>query len=428
MRLLLSIVGFATVLQLVGCGEGPGASLKSQIVLPDMQGSVYGGQQPIAGATIQLYQTGSTGYGTGATELISGGTKTDSKGHFNITGLYTCLPGTQVYITSVSGQPTPGVTNSAAVLLAGLGPCETISSIPFIALNEVTTVASVWALSPFLKGQSVGAPPTNQTGLANAFADINTLVNIGNGTAMPSTATATMPTAEINTLANSLAGCINSGGPASPACKALFSVTPNDDGTSPADVVSAGLNIARHPGRNVSAILAVSNNLGAPFQPVVSSASDFTLAITFRGSGLNQPTAAAIDGSGNVWVANRGNTLTEFDHTGAVLSGVTGFTGALNQPSAIAIDTANRPWVVNAGSNSISVFSASGSASGTPLKGGGLSSPTSISFDSFGNAWLSNSGNSSVSEFTASGAPVSGSNGFITTGTRAPVAIAANPH
>lgn len=86
-----------------------------------LHGSVHGGQQPVTGATIQLYSAGLTGYGSAATSLIpisaqvpfSGpgtGALTDGNGGFQISGDYTCPSATsQVYITSTGGNPGLGV-------------------------------------------------------------------------------------------------------------------------------------------------------------------------------------------------------------------------------------------------------------------------------------------------------------------------------
>src|ERR1700761_1034811 len=58
-----------------GCGLGAGSAdlAKTVIASPAAKasGNVFGGQQPITGATIQLWAVGTSGFGTGATALIS---------------------------------------------------------------------------------------------------------------------------------------------------------------------------------------------------------------------------------------------------------------------------------------------------------------------------------------------------------------------
>ena len=85
-----------------------------------VNGRVHGGQQPIVGATVQLYQVGTNGYGSGAAPLGSP-VVTDSNGGFSITNKYGCPNGaTLVYITATGGNPGSGV-NSSSKLVAALG-------------------------------------------------------------------------------------------------------------------------------------------------------------------------------------------------------------------------------------------------------------------------------------------------------------------
>ena len=393
------------------------------------KGSVYGGQQPIVNSNVQLWQAGTTGYGLGATALTANGVFTDANGSFSFNSTpYSCTAGSMVYATASGGQPTTNVTNTSAVLITGLGLCGNLTSSTFISINEITTVATVWSLTPFMKGINIGAPATNQAGLVSAFADINTLANTATGQPGISAANITIPTAEINTLANSIAGCINTSGVGSPGCNQFFGAAPNPDNSSPTDTVTAALNIARNPSRNVAAIIAAQGNT-PPFAPTIASANDLTIAVTYSGSGINNPAAAAVDASGNLWIANTtGNSVTELSHAGSVLSGASGFTaGAITAPSALALDPSGNVWIAN-GNSTLTELSQAGTNVGTsPFTGGGLSTPTSIAFDGLGNVWLSNSGNGSVSEFSSTGTAITGSGGLTAPGITAPIGIALNP-
>ena len=75
-----------------------------------------------------------------------------------------------------------------------------------------------------------------------------------------------VPQAEINSLANILATCVNSTGPSSPSCAALFSAATPSGGTSPTTILGAVLDIALNPGNNVTALYDLST-ANAPFQP-----------------------------------------------------------------------------------------------------------------------------------------------------------------
>src|ERR1700744_5620042 len=69
-RLPLFSAFLLCALALTGCGIGPAATPTS-VALPASNGHVMGGQQPISGATIQLYAVGSAGDGSAASPLLT---------------------------------------------------------------------------------------------------------------------------------------------------------------------------------------------------------------------------------------------------------------------------------------------------------------------------------------------------------------------
>ena len=80
-----------------------------------------------------------------------------------------------------------------------------------------------------------------------------------------------------------------------------------------------------------------------------------SIKYTFTGGGLNQPAATAIDGAGNIWVANAGNaSLSAFTPSGTALSPTSGFGPlgfASTNSAALTIDRAGDVWVVYSGAN-----------------------------------------------------------------------------
>jgi hypothetical protein len=425
-----------------GCGTGVSttASQPVKITAASVQGVFMGGQQPVAGVTVQLYQAGTTGYGSAATQL-GPSVQTTANGNFNLPS-YTCAAGSQVYLVGTGGQPiasvgsTPPVTNNNLAMMVGLGTCGGTYLNNFINVNELTTVATVWALAPFMTGiANIGSSSTNSAGLANAFAAINELVTTTNGTLSGPTlpAGATLPLTEINTLGDILEQCINSGGGTagdSSNCGNLFNLAPNAAGTVfPTDTITAAMNIAQTPGRNV-ALLNKLRSSSPVFQPALNvntPPSAWTIAITYVGGGLSTPSSVATDATGAVWVSNRGNSsVTKLDNTGATVSGTNGFTaGGFSMASAIAIDTGGNAWIANAGNNTVTLLSPTG-ASGTVFSGNGLSTPRSIAVDGSGNIWVGNAGSSTVSAFTSSGSVLAGSP-YSGAGTSAPVSVAVTP-
>jgi len=388
-----------------------------------VQGKVHGGRQPISGASVYLYAAGTGGYGT-ASVLLSGPVTTASDGTFTIPSTYSCPSSTsQAYIYALGGNPGSG-TNTAAGLLAGLGACSALSSSTYVTVNEVSTIATSYALAGYATDPthvSSSGSALAQIGMVNAFATVTNLETLSTGVALATTpaANGTVPQSEINTLADILAGCINSSGPSSTPCSTLFGNAKNGS-TAPTDTATAAINIAHNPGANVSTLWSLVAGSGTPFLPYLGGApNDFTIAISYTGGGLNYSWGIAVDGSGNVWVANPGDnndgdSISEFSPVGKPLSGSSGYAGGgLNGPEGIAVDPSGNIWVTNSNSGTtgtISEFKPStstwGSASG--FSGGGLNSPVLLAIDASSNVWVTN-GNNSISEFSSVGSPLSGS-------------------
>jgi hypothetical protein len=428
-RVRLSVLVLSSVcLTLLGCGAGAPSS--SSLSGGQLRGSVHGGQQPITGAAIQLYAAGTAGYGSSATPLLTTSVTTDAAGSFSITGDYTCPSSTsQLYIVATGGNPglAQGTSNAATALMAALGPCSlyggqlTLNPNLFITINEVTTVASVYALAPFMSGDAthVGASSTNVAGLANSFAVVNNLVNTTTGLALAATpaGNGTVPQATINTLGNILASCVNSSGVGSP-CSALFGTATPVGGATPTDTVQAIYDISRNPVNDVSALYALTSAT-PPFQPALGAApNDWTLAMTYSGIGVG-PSAMAIDASGNVWMIGTATgsapySVFEVSNNGTVLSGSNGYTGGgLNLPSGIAIDPTGNAWVTSTG-DVVKLRSDGTFLSGTNgYTGGGLTTPGSIAIDAQGNAWVGDAGSKSVIKLDNNGNILSGASGFL---------------
>jgi hypothetical protein len=398
-----------------------------------LSGKVHGGQNPVKTSTVQLYAAGTTGYGSAATPLGSSVT-TDSNGSFAITAPYTCPAGGQVFIVATQGDSGSG-NNPNLAMMSALGTCPVTSAV--VNINEVTTVATVWALAPFMTGiTNIGSPSTTQalSGIAAAFADVNTLVNVPTGASpgLTAPANATVPTALIYTLANIIAPCVNSGGGTAGQmnnnCGSLF--TDTTISAPPTDTITAAMNIAQHPATNVPAIYLLAAT-SPPFQTGLSTQpSDFTMAVTFTGS-MSAPSALAADASGNIWIANKtGNTVTELSQNGTLLSPGAGYIHNLNAPSAMAFDSLNNLWITNSGNNTLSVIYGTSplAANLSPFSGGSMSSPTGIAFDSLGHGWVTNNvAAGTVTEF-APAIDLTPTFNTYTPSATAHFAVAVNPH
>jgi hypothetical protein len=373
---------------------------------------------------------------------------TDSGGAFTITGDYTCTAGAQVYLYSLGGNAGSGA-NSAAGLLAALGQCPVSGtfavSTPYVVIDEVTTVAAAYSVAAFATDAThVGSSGTTQAqaGIANAFVNAATLANIVTGTAPTNTPSGngTVPQAELNTIANILAACVNSTGPASAACATLFADARSggSTGTVPTDTATAAINMAHNPAANVVALYALQL-ASTPFQPNLTvHPADFTVTLLIP-STIAQ---IAVDASGRVWgvggttVAGVPNDyLLEYASNGALLSPTTGYIGGGVGANSIgygpvAIDPSGNIWTLGANpttnAQELIAFSSAGTPlTGSPFTGNGLSYQRAISIDGSGNIWTANG--ASISKFSGSGLPFLGSpfsgNGIISTSAASSLAI-----
>ena len=388
-----------------------------------LTGKVTAGSLPVSGATVQLYQAGNTGYGSASAPLTlangANSVSTASDGSFTISAGYSCSSASALlYLVATGGTPSGQKSpNGELGLLTALGPCSNLNSSVSLAVNEVTTVATAWALAPFTgtgggKFQNyeyIGSSAANYgNGLANAFAAVNSLVDITTGTALQTTPAGggftppggtskvfdgVVPQAEIDTLADAIDTCAaTTGGQPGDgsACDAFFQASDVNpvggnasSNNSPDSILQAVLEVAKYPSKigigtgnqsnfvtgtplyNLVSNLASSTGT-LPFQPILSAApTDWSIALSFTGGGLEGvktakagPSAMAIDAAGNLWIANRSiSSVTELSNLGAFLSpyatGSTlatagGFKGAgVNRPKQIAIDPYGNAWTLN---------------------------------------------------------------------------------
>ncbi len=438
----LGLLGGVSVL-LAGCGGGTSISTDPPPpVSIAIQGKLMSGQQPVMNASVQMYAAGSTGYGAGAVALGSAA-ETGTDGSFSIDSGYSCpASDSPVYLVARGGavaQTGGGSSNPAFVLLAAVGSCGSIDTSTTVMVNEVSTTAVAYALAAFLGADAqIGSSATNSLGLKNAFANVANLVDPATGTSpgKPAPAKAVVPTAKLNTLAGILSQCSAS----TAVCNTLLgAATSTSSGGVPSSVPSNTLeavaNIARNPAANVATIFALAP-AAPPFTPALSVAPpDWTLAISYSGGGLNEPTAIGLDSSGDIWAANYNSAVTELSAAGAPLSPAAGYTGGgLEESYGLAIDGKGNVWVtneqgpsgVNGGYGSVTKLSSSGqvlSVAGGYTQGG-ISFPDAVAADANGSIWIANTGDGTATLLNADGSAVSGSGGYGSGSIAFPAAVA----
>lgn len=140
---------------------------------------------------------------------------------------------------------------------------------------------------------------------------------------------------------------------------------------------------------------------------------------------FNLPEALAVDGAGNIYVADNGNNLirkitpsgqvTTFAGSGNAgnANGV-GKQASFNSPFGIALDGTGNVYVADAGNNLIrkitpagvvSTFAGSGTKGAANAVGvaASFNTPSGIAIDAFGNVYVSDENNNLIREITASG-------------------------
>ena len=461
----------------------------------------------------------------GTTSIALATTTTSANGSFSFTpgsyGVGTspaafpgCLSNQFLYLTGTGGNTGAG-TNAQEVIVAALGSCTHFDNTTDegninVFMSEVSTVAAAYALGNFMyvneNGGSgseqvfISAPGNNAAGsgscsvtsnyinscaaagLAHAFANAANLVDAvhydgstptGAAYAVPpSNANAVAPQALINSLANSLQACTNSvsgiGNAASTACSTLFgyaTLAGNTYGASastPADELTAAMNIAKAPANHATDIYNMAATNPAFLPQLTAAPTDWSLAIwypitvsygtggygyataptvTLSGGGGTGATATATVASGAVTGftitaggtgytsvptvtisggGGEGATGTATIASGAV-TGITvgALTGAPAWPIGVALDYNDNPYVLtqdvqtiaspaqNPTGSQLEGFTSNGTASWTTVLNTSLCDPVNLAADANGYLWYANheaSGGTCPGNSTAGGA------------------------
>ena len=505
-----------SLLILSGCSISfaPPDNTTAQSGLGALTGMVHGGRQAVSNAHLFVFAAGTGGdagpsiaastanastslltsvlvgaYPTAFDATIGGYyVTTGAQGDFVITGEYTCTLGTQIYLYAVGGKPDGVTTNLADGFMAVLGNCPASGTLAgqvgFVYMNEVSTVAAAYALAGFATDAthiSSSGTALAKTGIANAAANTAQLYNLslypsGAARTVTPNGNGTVPQTLLNSLGNTLAACVNSGGSTSAQCSTLFAdaKSTGSTGTAPTDTATAAINIAHNPGSNVSALFTLPSPVGYPYTPNLGATTpnDFTVGITY--GGFDGPYGIAIDAAGSAWISNGDenntsnnaikrlsnlgvltNTYTDpgleyvigiaIDGNGAAWAagtdvvritsagGLTDFSpSSLPIPECVAIDSSNDVFVTNIESpaQTVELSTTGTNVVGSPYTVGSPNEPEGIAIDHAKNAWVMNfgtgGGNQSLTKITNPGTSATGTNTslLLTSGANQPRGIA----
>jgi streptogramin lyase len=458
------LAAMASAALLTGCSTGfqPNPIQTGLAQIGNIQGTVHGGQAPLKNAQIYLYQAGTGGYRTSATSLICNSTidtnacpspgtygpfldgsgnyyvLTDASGNFSLGGTYMCTSGREVYMVAAGGDAGSG-NNSAIVQMAGLGICPTganatmAAQVPYLVINEVTTVAFAYSMGGFASSAyNVATPGTteSETAITNAQANETNIVNLQWGQA-PTVAngntSSISPQSKIYALADILAVCVNSTGAGSSQCQTLLADAVDISGNRATDEATAIFNLVHNPTAynpttktsNVTALYKTITTNEA-FSPYISKApTDWTLSVVYPGA-VGTPFNIAFDANGNAWIGDEDKGVVEIGPQGAVSTYNPGF----GEIKGVAVSPNGTIWAADFGGNTIDILNTSGVVTTTMANTNGLDGPSAIAFDAAGNAWVSNDTGNTISKFDSSGGNVAPGKAHTMTGISGPAWIA----
>ena len=117
-------------------------------------------------------------------------------------------------------------------------------------------------------------------------------------------------------------------------------------------------------------------------------------------SGFTSATGVAVDGNGNVFVADRfANVVKEIPAVGTIRTVGRGF----NNPFSLAVDGAGNIFVADVLNNAVKEIVAAGNYTTILSVGSGFADPYSVTVDGNGNIFVADSGHSAVKEILAAG-------------------------
>jgi sugar lactone lactonase YvrE len=161
---------------------------------------------------------------------------------------------------------------------------------------------------------------------------------------------------------------------------------------------------------------AVGSGLHQPFGVAVDGAGDVFIADTLNsrvvevpagggaqttvGSGLWYPTGVAVDGAGNVFIASMGNNLVVEVPAGGGAQTTLG--SGLSTPYDVAVDGAGDVFIADANNNRVVEVPAGGGTQ-TTVPASGLNQPLGVGVDGAGDVFIADNGNNRVVEVPVGG-------------------------
>jgi hypothetical protein len=129
----------------------------------------------------------------------------------------------------------------------------------------------------------------------------------------------------------------------------------------------------------------------------------FSWTITTLGSGFSLPQGVAVDGSGNVFVADFGNSAVKEVLAAGGYTTVNTLGSGFSFPTGVAVDGSGNVFVADTGNSAVKEILAAGGYTTVNRLGGGFSNPQGVAVDGSGNVFVADTGNSTVKKILATG-------------------------
>lgn len=344
------------------------------------------GAKPVQGARVSIYRAG-----IGAPELL-GETFSNARGQFSVNLLPKQGAEETRYVVASDGR-----TELMTVLSA--------SDRPHVRINEMTTVATAYAMAQFFDGKAIAGKPLPLRVAAGMFRNLAAPDRGEVSAVLNRSPNADQTNARrlMATLSNVLAKCVRKG--AIDNCAPLFAAT------GAATTLEAAISIAHNPANKVHEIFALGDEV-QPFKPALLASQGpdapdemmrldaFTIAVKVnRTSAKRGKESCPFAGTGNLVFDDRGYAWI----TNNVVAGTTKSADcfAVLKPDGSPADGKDGTPT-------------------SPLSGGGvLGQGFGITRDPSGNIWAGNFGwggvnpVGSVSKFSSDGRALSPSTGFV---------------
>jgi len=139
---------------------------------------------------------------------------------------------------------------------------------------------------------------------------------------------------------------------------------------------------------------------------------------TLVSSGLSDPTGVALDGAGNVYIANYGGAIGKW--TAATSNSTTLVSSGLSQPYGVAVDGEGNVYIADTGHDVIKEWTAS-NRTATRLISSGLHYPYGVAVGGTGNVYIADSGNNAIKLWAAANGNVTT---LVSTGLNQPQGVA----